>query len=152
MSVKTNAEKSAFFLRKGLYELSHHRPGRSLEFFQKSIALTPAVCGARLSRALYWLSIAMFQLNKRDIAIKSLANAQKLRHRGYARKLYMRHINEYGMLKRPTKELDDLYAFVSIQLSLYLVKRPHNRFASEAERAIDDEPHSRNMEGSYEEG
>jgi hypothetical protein len=135
--VKTisGADKASFFLRKGLYELAHHRPARALVFLRKSVELIPPSCESELSKALYWLSIALIRLDQRDLAVKSLASAQKLRRQSYARKFYVRNVNAYGMIKRPTNELDDLYAFVSIQLSSYLLKRSNHRFGSEAEHS-----------------
>lgn len=130
--VEVNA---SILLRKGLHELAHHRPARALEYLRMSVELTPPSCENELSKALYWLSIALLRLDQRDLAVKSLANAQKMRRQSYARKLYLRNVNEYGMIRRPTKELDDLYAFVSIQLSSYLVRRPNHRFGSEAEHS-----------------
>lgn len=135
MKTNSSANKASFFLRKGLYELAHHSPTKALAFLRQSVELLPPSCENELSRSLYWLSIALLKLDQRDLALKSLANAQKLRRQGYARKFYVRNVNEYGMIKRPTKELDDLYAFVSIQLSSYLMKRPNHRFASEAEHS-----------------
>lgn len=127
--------KASVFLQKGLYELAHHRPATALAFLRQSVELIPPACEGELSKALYWLSIALFRLDQRDLAVKSLANAQKLHHQSYARKFYVRNVNEYGMIRRPTKELDDLYAFVSIQLSSYLLRRPNHRFGSEAEHS-----------------
>lgn len=127
--------KSAFYLRKGLHELAQHKPSQALAFLRQSVEQTPPSCEQELSKALYWLSIALLQMDQRDLAVKSLANAQKLRRQSYARKFYVHHVNEYGMVKRPTRELDDLYAFTSIQLSSYLVKRPSHRFGSEAEHS-----------------
>jgi len=132
---KTPNGKSEFYLRKGLYELAHHNPSQALVFLRKSVEIVPPSCEEELSRSLYWLSIALLHMDQRDLALKSLANAQKLRRQSYARKFYLRNINEYGMVKRPTRELDDLYAFMSIQISSYLVKRSNHRFHSEAERS-----------------
>ncbi len=127
--------KSAFYLRKGLRELSRHNPSRALAFIRQAVEQIPPSCEQELSKALYWLSIALLRLDQRDLAVKSLANAQKLRHQSFARKFYVRHVNQYGMIKRPTAELDDLYAFTSIQLSSYLIKRLSHRFGSEVEHS-----------------
>ena len=136
MRTSSDNEKANSYLRRGLHELSRHKPAKALGLFRKSIELTPPSCEKKLSRAFYWLSIALLQLNKRDLAVRSLANAQRMNRKGYIRRFYVRHVNGYGMIKQPTKELDDLYAFLSIQLSFYLVKRPNYRFSSEAEHSI----------------
>ncbi len=135
MKTTSGTSKAAFYLRKGIYELAHHRPAKALALLRQSVEITPPSCENDLSKALYWLSIALLRLDQRELAVRSLANAQKIRRQSYARKVYVRNINEYGMLKRPTRELDDLYAFVSIQLSSYLLKKPQHRFGSQAEHS-----------------
>ncbi|MCX7776083.1 MAG: SEC-C domain-containing protein [Spirochaetaceae bacterium] len=128
----TSTESEAL-VRKGIRELSLHRPTKALEYFHEAVEQTPPACSDELSRALYWLSIALYQLDRKELALKSLANAQKLRRKSFARRFYSRTINEYGMLKRPTRELDDLYAFVSIQITVYLMKKKSHRFDSVSE-------------------
>jgi tetratricopeptide (TPR) repeat protein len=135
MNIHPPELKASILFRKGLRELAHHRPAQALAFLRTTVELTPPSCESELSKALYWLSIALLRLDQRDLALKSLANAQKLRRQSHARQLYLRNVNEYGMIRRPTKELDDLYAFVSIQLSSYLIRRPNHRFVSEAEHS-----------------
>lgn len=127
--------RADFYLKKGLRELARHNPASALGYLQQAVEAIPPSCADRLSSALYWLSIALFRLDRRELAIRSLSNAQKLRRQSYARSMYLRNINEYGMTKRPTPELDDLYAFVSIQLGSYLSKKQSRRFSSEAEHA-----------------
>jgi hypothetical protein len=38
------------------------------------------------------------------------------------------------MPRQPTAELNDFYAFMSVQMAAYLVRKPNRRFASEVER------------------
>jgi hypothetical protein len=121
-------------LHKGLRELAGHRPDLAIASFKNAVDLIPPSCSDELSRALYWLSVALLRLDKRDLAIKSLASAQKLRRRGFARSVYLRNINEYGMPKQPTPELDDFYAFMNIQLATYLTKKVRKKFDSFSER------------------
>jgi hypothetical protein len=85
---------------------------------------------------LYWLTVALFRLDQRDLAIKSLASAQKLRPRGFARAIYRRRVNEYGMPRRASSELDDFYAFYSIQIGVYLGRKEKPRFDSVAEKDV----------------
>jgi hypothetical protein len=125
---------SAFFLNKGLRNLSDHRPDLALDSLRLAVEAIPPACGEELSRALYWLSVALLRLDKKDLALKSLSSAQKLRRRGFARRFYLHNVNEYGMPKQPTAELDDFYAFMSVQLAAYLVRRPNRRFATQVER------------------
>jgi hypothetical protein len=133
VNYKNNSES---LLNKGLRELIRHRPDKALEPIRSAVEAIPPSRSAELARALYWLSVALFRLDKRDLAVKSLASSQKLRGKGFARKLYLRNINQYGMPKRSTRELDDFYAFSSLQMAHYLVKRPNNRFESFMEQEI----------------
>jgi tetratricopeptide (TPR) repeat protein len=121
-------------VHKGLRELAGHRPDLAISSFKKAVDYIPPSCSDELSKALYWLSIALLRLDKRDLAIKSLASAQKLRRRGFARSIYLRTINEYGMPKQPTPELDDFYAFMNIQLATYLTKKIRKKFDTFSER------------------
>lgn len=131
---KQEKPDSAQLLRKGLRELAMHRPDRAIGTLRLAVDAIPPACAEELSRALYWLSIALLRLDKRELAVKSLASAQKLRRRGYARRVYLRRINDYGMPKQPTTELDDFYAFMNIQLATYLAKKSHSRFDAYQER------------------
>ena len=49
-----------------------------------------------LSRNLYWLAIALLRLDRSEIALRSLASAQKLRPRSLARLAYVNRVNDYG--------------------------------------------------------
>ena len=133
---RINTNRQQALLRKGLKELSRHRPDLAIETLRLAVEAIPPACGEELSSALYWLSIALLRLDRRELAIKSLSSAQKLRPRGHARSIYLRSINGYGMPKQPTPELDDFYAFTSIQMSAYLLRKPRRRFDSFQERDI----------------
>ncbi|MDP2790165.1 MAG: hypothetical protein Q8O15_00235 [Rectinemataceae bacterium] len=118
----------------GLKQLAGHRPDKALETLRLAVDAIPPACPEELSRALYWLSVALLRLDRRDLAVKSLASAQKLRRRGHARSTYLRRINDYGMVRQPTVELDDFYAFMNIQLAAYLSRKTRKRFDSFQER------------------
>ena len=133
---KQEKPNTATLLRKGLRELAMHRPDRAIGTLRLAVEAIPPSCSDDLSHALYWLSVALLRLDKRELAIKSLASAQKLRRRGHARSVYLRNVNEYGMPKQPTPELDDFYAFMNIQLAAYLAKKSRNRFDSNQEREL----------------
>ena len=131
---KPEKPDTAKLLRKGLRELADHRPDKALDSLRRAVDAIPPACSEELSHALYWLSVALLRLDKRDLAVKSLSSAQKLRRRSYARSMYLRSINEYGMPKQPTAELDDFYAFMNIQLAAYLSRKPRKRFDYYGER------------------
>ena len=114
--------------------LSHHRPDLAVRNFRNSTEACPASRSAALSTRLYWLTVALFRLDQGDLAVKSLASAQKLRPRGLARAVYRRWINGYGMPRRASAELDDCYAFYSIHVGAYLGHKERPRFDSMAEK------------------
>jgi hypothetical protein len=78
--------------------------------------------------------VALLRLDRPELALKSLASAQKLRPKGYARSAYLHWSNDYGMYKRERPELDDFYAFYSVQACAYLCRKPNGRFDSNAEK------------------
>ena len=125
---------ATYFLRRGIRELSSHRPDRAIASLRQAVDAIPPSCSDELSQALYWLSVALLRLDERPLAIKSLASAQKLRRRGHARRLYLRNINEYGMPRQVNSSLDDFYAFTNLQIAYYLGKKSSNRFDSFQEK------------------
>jgi hypothetical protein len=120
--------------RKGKLALKNHRPDLALRSFRSAAEECPASYPGELSRNLYWLAIALLRLDKPELALKSLASAQKLRPRGIARSAYMHRINAYGMCRRSSSELDDFYAFYSLQACAYLGRKQAGRFDSNAEK------------------
>lgn len=118
----------------GLRELCRHRPDKALRLLREAVDACPAARPAELSARLYWLSVALLRLDRPELALKSLASAQKLRPRGFARAAYAARSNEYGMPRRARPELDDFYAFYSLQACRYLGSRPGGRFAAAAEK------------------
>lgn len=129
-------ETGCIEFREGLRFLSRHRPDLAVRSFRASAAACPASRSAELSMRLYWLTVALFRLDQSDLAIKSLASAQKLRPRGFARAIYRRRVNEYGMPRRASAELDDFYAFYSIQIGVYLGRKDKPRFDSVGEKDV----------------
>jgi len=120
--------------RAGKRALARHRPDLALRSFRIAVAACPATSPEFLSRYMYWLAQALLKLDKPELAIKSLASAQKLRPRGPARSAYLLRANEYGMCRRASADLDDFYAFYSLQACSYLRRKPGGRFDSNAEK------------------
>jgi hypothetical protein len=120
--------------RSGLRALAGHRPDLALRHIRSAVDSCPATRPAQLSQRLYWLGVALLRLDRPELAMKSLASAQKLRPRGFARKSYERRINDYGMPRRSSVELDDFYAFYSIQTCGFLNRKPERRFSSDQEK------------------
>jgi len=131
---KQEKTTAAYFLRRGMRELSNHRPDQAIASLRQAVDSIPPSCSDELSQALYWLSGALLRLDERPLAIKSLASAQKLRRRGYARRLYLRSVNEYGMPRQADSALDDFYAFTNLQIAYYLARKSKSRFDSFQEK------------------
>jgi tetratricopeptide (TPR) repeat protein len=120
--------------RRGRRELSLHRPDQAVRSLRKAVDQCPAARAGELSRKLYWLALALFRLDRPELAIRSLASAQKLRPRGIARSAYTVRVNDYGMCRRESRELDDFYAFYSLQACAYLGSKEQRRFDTSAEK------------------
>jgi hypothetical protein len=120
--------------RLGKRALAKHRPDLALRSLRAAAESCPATHPGELSRYLYWLAVALFRLDQPELALKSLASAQKLRPSGIARPSYLHRINDYGMCRRRSPELDDFYAFYSVQACAYLGRKPGGRFDSNVEK------------------
>ncbi len=115
----------------GRRALARHRDLEALRRLRSAVDALPP--GSRLlSNRLYWLAIALLRLGRLDLAVKSLATAQKLAPRSHARALYGRMVNGYGMAKSSCEDHDDFRAFYSIQAARYLGER--KAFRDELER------------------
>ncbi len=115
----------------GRRALARHRDLDALRLLRAAVdALPPG--SPLLSGRLYWLGIALLRLGRKDLAVKSLASAQKLAPRGHARALYGHMVNGYGMAKSSCEDHDDFRAFFSIQAARYLGER--RAFRDELER------------------
>jgi hypothetical protein len=132
----TERAKAQRAFREGLRDLVAHRADRAVPRLRAAVEATDPDRKGLLSLRLYWLSVALLRLDRVDLAIASLASAQKLRPRGHARDAWEARSNCYGMRRRESPELDDFHAFHSIQITRYLGTRPSRRFASAAESEL----------------
>lgn len=121
-------------LRQGLRDLSGHRPDRAVGALRESLESCPAAKVGRVALVSYWLALAELRLDRPELALKSLAQARKLRPRGLGAKIYARRVNSYGMPRRSSSDVDDFYAFYSIQVCSFLSRKPGRRFGSESEK------------------
>lgn len=124
--------KRAF--QKGIRELVRHRPDLALRYLRSAVEACPVSESAMLESCLYWLGVALLRLDRPELALKSLGQARKLNRGGVAARAYAQRVNGYGMPKRTSPDLDDFYAFFSIQSCLFLSSRPGQRFVSEGEK------------------
>ncbi len=83
--------------QRGRRELARHRPDLAVRSLRTAVDACPATRPGMLSRNLYWLAIALLRLDRSEIALRSLASAQKLRPRSLARLAYVNRVNDYGM-------------------------------------------------------
>jgi len=127
-------DRSERNFRAGLRALSRHDAQGAMRFFRAAVDTCAPSQHEKLARNLYWLSIPLLRLGRSELAVKSLASAQKLEPRGFSRKLYEHMVNGYGMVSTGCCEKDDFRAFFSIQLRRYLGFRPDGRFHTEVER------------------
>ncbi|MFZ4615143.1 MAG: hypothetical protein ACOYM2_02985 [Rectinemataceae bacterium] len=133
---RTERAKAQHAFRKGLRDLVAHRADKAVPQLRAAVEATNPDRKGLLAERLYWLSVALLRLDRVDLAIASLASAQKLRPRGYARDAWEVRSNCYGMRRRASPELDDFHAFHSIQITRYLGTRPSHRYASAAESEL----------------
>lgn len=119
----------------GLMSLSRHDPQHALRHFGEALRLCPEDRCGDLSRILFYLGIAFRKLGLQNPAIRSWVASQKLRKRGYTRKMLTRFSNEYGMERQATPAQDDWLAFRSVHTARYLRARQRMGFAS-AEEAL----------------
>jgi hypothetical protein len=120
--------------RRGRRELARHRPDLAVRSLRSAVDSCPVALAGELARKLYWLALALFRLDRPELAIRSLASAQKLRPRGIARSAYAARVNDYGMCKRSSLELDDFYAFYSVQAGAFLATKAIARFDTGAQK------------------
>ncbi len=120
----------------GCYYLSKRKMQRSIKAFREAAEQCPASRPEMLSRILYFLGISLERVGQSSLAIQSWINARRLVHRGLIVKSYPRWINEYGMRRTNCSELDDYYAFATIQVSRYLNGRNNRCFYTRAEQEM----------------
>lgn len=127
-------DASSRSFRAGKRALSRHDAQAAMRFFRAAADSCAPDRHEELALYLYWLAIPLLRLGRSELAVKSLASAQKLKPRGFPRKLYEHMVNDYGMVSTGCEEKDDFRAFFSIQLRRYLGSRPGGRFHTEVER------------------
>jgi hypothetical protein len=123
-------------IRAGMLALKRKDPRTATEILREAVDVCSVERKAVLSRALYWLSVGLLRERRMETALRSLSSSQRLSKRGFARALYLRFSNDYGMLRRGCASEDDRAAFYSVHLSRYFEGRARRSFASECERDV----------------
>lgn len=119
--------------QRGKRALRKHDVGLAISFFNTAVDDCPPSERSALARRLYWLSLALKRIGKDGLALKALSTAQRLTPRGYARSMYKRLANDYGMPRSSCTEHDDYRAFCSIHIRRYLETMPDRSFSSKEE-------------------
>ncbi|MFA6507151.1 MAG: SEC-C domain-containing protein [Treponemataceae bacterium] len=119
---------------RGLRKLSKHCPQSAVAELREAAAACPARARKDLSRILYYLGLALERSGQPSLAVKSWASARRLERGGAIGRVFARWVNEYGMRRMQSRDLDDYCAFKAAQVARYLSKRGLGRFGSKAER------------------
>ncbi|WP_319562365.1 SEC-C metal-binding domain-containing protein [Marispirochaeta sp.] len=118
----------------GKWHLSHHRPRIALEYFRKALRSCPVDDRRELIKTLFYTGIVLKKVGLPSSALKTWLTARSLDKRSYAGKMVERYINDYGMLRQMTSELDDWNAFYSVQLKKYLESKRSRKIGSQGEK------------------
>lgn len=108
----------------------------ALRELNAAISLCPVGERRSLASMLYLLGMILVKLDRPEVALQSWSASRKLDKGGYAAREFGRFANGYGMLRQPTADRDDFYAFRSIQVSRYLAAAESRRFRSPGEREM----------------
>lgn len=121
-------------LRRGVRELSRHNPEGALKRFEQALNACPVEERDDLERIFYYLGYTLLRLGRPNGAVRSFRAAVRLRKfPSHGSKMLKRFVNEYGMVRQASCEMDDWNAFYSIHLERYLRSKRTQRVTSDAE-------------------
>ena len=120
--------------RTGRRFLARHRPQIALEYFRKALHSCPVDERQELVRTLFYIGIVLKQVGLPSSALKTWLTARGLHKRSYAGRMADRYMNDYGMLRQMSSELDDWNAFYSVQLKKYLESKRSRKIGSQGEK------------------
>ncbi|MBN2511172.1 MAG: SEC-C domain-containing protein [Spirochaetales bacterium] len=118
----------------GIRLLNKHNPQAALKHFRLALNECPVNRRRELDLILYYLGITLKRLGMSGSAVKSWSAGRNIYRSGHSTLMYRRHVNQYGMVKQSSEELDDWNAFYSIQLERYLSSKYSRKLGSEGER------------------
>jgi hypothetical protein len=121
---------------RGIRCLSGHDPGSAVMFLSRAVQSCPVNRSGELTKALYYLGIALRRVGYSNSAIRSWVASQKMRKRKHTRALLERFCNGYGMAKQDCEAQDDWQAFYSIQLIRYVRGFKKRTLSDRAERSM----------------
>ena len=105
---------------RGIRYLAGHDPAKAIENFSRAVQNCPVDRSRELTKALYYLGVALKRVGYSNSAIRSWVTSLKVKKSRHTRALLDRFCNDYGMAKRDCQAEDDWQAFYSIQLRSYL--------------------------------
>ncbi len=132
--IRTGMSDLRLIISRGRRLLSRHDAYGAMRLFELALENCPASNPEDLYWICFYLGIALKRLGHPETAIKSWVSCQKLKKRGYSKRMLLRMTNEYGMQKQCGEEQDDWKAFASIQISRYLLSKSKRIFSTPAEQ------------------
>lgn len=118
----------------GKRHLAHHRPRPAIDYFRKALRSCPVENRQDLAKILFYLGISLRKVGLPSSALKSWVTTRNVSKRGYVGRMADRFINDYGMLRQMTAEMDDWNAFYAVQLKKYLQSKRSRKIGSQAEK------------------
>jgi hypothetical protein len=122
--------------RRGMRYLSGHDPAGAILFFSRAVQNCPVNRSDELTKALYYLGIALRRAGFGNSAIRSWVTSHKMKRSKHIRALLDRFCNSYGMAKQDCEAQDDWQAFYSIQLTRYLRGFKKRTLSDRSERSM----------------
>lgn len=116
--------------------MSGHDPAGAILFLSRAVQNCPVSRSDDLTRALYYLGIALRRVGYSNSAIRSWVTSHKMKKRKHTRALLDRFCNEYGMARQDCAVQDDWQAFYSIQLTRYLRGFKKRTLSDRSERSM----------------
>jgi hypothetical protein len=105
---------------RGIRYLSEHDPNSAILYLSRAVQGCPVNRSEQLTKALYYLGVALKRIGYSNSAIRSWVTSHKMKKSRHTRELLDRFCNEYGMAKQDSEAQDDWQAFYSVQLMRYL--------------------------------
>jgi hypothetical protein len=120
----------------GIRYLSGHDPAGAVVHFSRAVQHCPVNRSEELTKALYYLGVALKRVGYSNSAIRSWATSLRMKKSRHTRALLERFCNDYGMAKRDCQAEDDWQAFYSIQLMRYLRGFKKRTLSDRIERSV----------------
>lgn len=114
--------------------LAHHQPRAALEEFRIALSACPVENKQVLSKILFYLGVTLRKVGLPSSALKCWVTARNMGKRSVSSRMAGRFINDYGMLRQMSADLDDWNAFYAVQLKKYLQSKRSRKIGSQGEK------------------